>query len=133
MDSKNNRGVINHRERARQINDFRNLIYGSITPTDIDGLIEYQNKAYILIEIKYDDAEMPGGQRKALIRMIDDFTKAGKKSILIVAEHYISNWEQDVDVAACMVRKYYYRFRWYYNFNGTVKSLTDKFIESVNK
>ena len=133
MDSKNNRGVINHRERARQINDFRNLIYGSITPTDIDGLIEYQNKAYILIEIKYDDAEMPGGQRKALIRMIDDFTKAGKKSILIVAEHYISNWEQDVDVAACRVRKYYYRFRLYNNVNGTVKSLTDKFIESVNK
>lgn len=30
MDSKNNRGVINHRERARQINDFRNLLYGSM-------------------------------------------------------------------------------------------------------
>ena len=69
MDSKNNRGVINHRERARQINDFRNLLYGSITPTDIDGCIEYQNKAYILIEIKYNDALMSRGQELAFTRM----------------------------------------------------------------
>lgn len=133
MDSKNNRGVINHRERARQINDFRNLLYGSITPTDIDGCIEYQNKAYILIEIKYNDAQMPRGQELAFTRMCDDFTRAGKMAILILAEHYVDDWEKDVDVAMCIVRKYYFKFKWYDNFNGTVKNLTDRFIQSVNK
>jgi len=40
------RGKIEHRDRARQIRDFSNLRYGNITPTDIDGLIEYQNKCF---------------------------------------------------------------------------------------
>jgi len=47
------RGVIKYRGRARQIIDFRGLTYGNITPTDIDGLIEYKDKCILLIEIKH--------------------------------------------------------------------------------
>ena len=41
----NNRGVIQNRDRKKQIIDFSGLKYGKITPTDIDGLIEYKDKA----------------------------------------------------------------------------------------
>lgn len=67
----NERGKIENRNRARQIIDFSGLQYGKITPTDIDGLIEYHDKAILLLEFKYADAEMPRGQKVALERMCD--------------------------------------------------------------
>ena len=54
-------------------------------------------------------------------------------AILILAEHYVDDCEKDVDVAMCIVRKYYFEFKWHDDFNGTVKNLTDRFIQSVNK
>ncbi len=83
------------------------LLYGKITPTDIDGLIEYRDKAYILLEVKYRDVELPHGQRLAIERIVKDTAKAGKKSIAIVAEHDVGDTNQQVDVADCIVREIY--------------------------
>ena len=77
---------IHFAERARQLIEFTGLNYDAISPTDIDGLIEYQNIAYVIFELKYNDAEMPIGQRLAFERMVYDFEKRSKKAI-IVAEH----------------------------------------------
>lgn len=76
--SDDNRGKIQYRERRKQLVDFSGIRIGNITPTDCDGLIEYHDKAYIIFEIKYRDAEVPHGQRLALQRSIDDFKRAGK-------------------------------------------------------
>jgi hypothetical protein len=43
------RGVIQNVGRKQQINDFSELRFGNITPTDMDGCIEYKDKAYIFI------------------------------------------------------------------------------------
>ena len=49
MDSK-----IRNPYRMRQLIDFTGLeLEGGIYPTDIDGLIEYHDQEYILIEVKY--------------------------------------------------------------------------------
>lgn len=102
------RGVINHVNRAQQINDFSGIRFGNITPTDIDGLIEYHNKAWIIFEIKYKDAQLPYGQRLALERMVKDFTDAGKKAMAIVAEHYVDDTSKQVNAAECCVREVYH-------------------------
>ena len=48
MDSK-----IRNPYRMRQLIDFTGLeLEGGIYPTDIDGLIEYHDQEYILIEVK---------------------------------------------------------------------------------
>lgn len=102
------RGVIQNIGRKQQINDFSELRFGNITPTDIDGVIEYKDKAYIFIEIKYMDKELPYGQRLFLERIVDDIAKTGKQAVAIVIEHDVHDVTQSVSVASCRVREAYY-------------------------
>ena len=68
-------------KRMKQLIDFKGLeLDNGIYPTDIDGLIEYHDSEYIILEVKHNKAKVPWGQRLALQRMVDDFTKAGKKA-----------------------------------------------------
>lgn len=94
---------------AKQLIDFQGLeLEGGIYPTDLDALIEYHNTEYILLEVKYEKAKVPYGQRLAIQRMVDDFTKAGKRAIALVAEHYDSDPRKPVTAAHCRVREFYY-------------------------
>lgn len=104
-----NRGAYNHRNMGRQLLCFDNIShYGKATPTDIDGLIEYHDKQYVLLEIKRKGVQVLYGQRVALERMVNDFRKAGKEAIAVVAEHTVFDPSEDVDVAECLVREIYY-------------------------
>lgn len=95
--------------RMRQLIDFQGLdIDGYIYPTDIDGLIEYKDSEYIIFEIKHGDAEVPFGQRLALQRMVDDFTKIGKQAVVFICEHSVRDANKPVIAAWCKVRKIYY-------------------------
>ena len=94
---------------ARQLIDFQGLgLDGGIYPTDLDALIEYHDEEYILVEVKYKQKPVPYSQRLAIQRMVDDFTKAGKRAIALVAEHYDSDPRKPVIAANCRVRELYY-------------------------
>ena len=94
---------------AKQLIDFQGLeLDGGIYPTDIDALIEYNDSEYILLEVKFEKAKVPYGQRLAIQRMVDDFTKAGKRAIALVAEHSGSDPRIPVIAANCRVRELYY-------------------------
>lgn len=96
-------------KRMKQLIDFKGLeLDGGIYPTDIDGLIEYHDSEYIIIEVKHNKAKVPWGQRLALQRMVDDFTKAGKKAVAIVCEHDVDDTDKPVVAAVCEVRELYY-------------------------
>lgn len=100
---------INNPRRAKQLIDFKGLeIDGHIYPTDLDGLIEYKNSEYILFEIKHGSAEVPLGQKLALQRMVDDFTKVGKQAVVFVCEHSVHDPDKTVVAAWCKVREIYY-------------------------
>lgn len=93
----------------KQLIDFQGLaIDNYIYPTDIDGLIEYKDSEYILFEIKYGGAEVPLGQKLALQRMVDDFTKVGKQAVALVCEHTVRDADKPVIAAWCQVREMYY-------------------------
>lgn len=96
-------------KRMKQLIDFQGLNYDQgIYPTDIDGLIEYKDSEYIIFEVKHQNAIVPKGQKLALQRMVDDFTKVGKHAIAIICEHYIDDTNQPVIAAKCNVRELYY-------------------------
>lgn len=105
------RGKIRHREHATVINDFSGLRLKNITPTDIDGFIEYQNKAMIFFELKYMSAPLPFGQRLALERLVD-ISAENRPSILFIAEYSELNAHGDVDSSMCVVREYRYKKKW---------------------
>ena len=92
----------------RQLVDFGGLcVENNIFPTDIDGLIEYKDSEYIIFEVKRCNARVPYGQRLALQRMVDDFTKIGKRAVAIVCEHNVKNSSRAVILANCWVREAY--------------------------
>lgn len=96
-------------KRMKQLIDFKGLeLDNGIYPTDIDGLIEYHDSEYIILEVKHNKAKVPWGQRLALQRMVDDFTKAGKKAVAIVCEHNVDDTNKPVVAAVCNVRELYY-------------------------
>ena len=103
------RGSYNHVSMARQLLRFDNLYFGdNVTPMDVDGLIEWHDKKRVLIEIKRKGVKMLIGEKLALERMVDDFQKVGKDSVVLVAEHMVFDSKEDVDVAECVVREVYF-------------------------
>lgn len=107
---------IKNPKRMKQLINFGGLELDNerMYPTDIDGLIEYRNSEYIILEVKHENARVPYGQRLALQRMVDDFTKAGKRAVAIVCEHQENDTNKAIDAAACTVREMYYggEHRW---------------------
>lgn len=123
-----NRGVIQYRERRCQIVDYSGLKYGNITPTDIDGVIEYRDKAYAFIELKHGKAEMPGGQERAMKNLVDNLASQGKLAAAFLCEHYVHNPQEDVDATKAIVRKVYYNGNWQEDGKRTLKTRLDAFM-----
>ncbi len=97
------RGAIRDRGIAAQLRNFKGLRWGNITPTDIDGIVEFRDKAYVIFELKYGVAEVPYGQRLAIDRMCTDLEKANKKVLGMIARHSTPA-PGDIDAAsACVV------------------------------
>jgi hypothetical protein len=113
------RGVIRNRCYATQVRDFSGLRFKNITPTDIDGLIEYRNICYVCIETKYENSELQFGQKLALERLNDDLSKV-KPVLTIVASH---DTDGDIDVANTTVTEFRFRGRWH--MSETVTSTHD--------
>lgn len=100
------RGTIHHENRAKQLIRFDgcNIEGTNITPTDIDGYIEYHNKSTIMIEVKTPGKEVEQGQRLVLERFVHDGYKAGKRNLAIVADHHSNDPSDDIFLRDCTVR-----------------------------
>jgi hypothetical protein len=128
------RGKIQFRDRAKQIIDFSGIRYQQITPTDIDGLIEYRDTAFLVYEYKLEGAKMPYGQELALTRLVDSLQKSGKIAALLLCKHDVRDPNDDINGADAKVIKIYYCKNWYSDMKRrTVKEVTNSFIEFVNK
>jgi len=109
-------------------------LFGTITPTDIDGLIEYHDKAYIIIEVKLEGTAIPRGQELALERLADDLRRNGKPAIFILAEHYVWDVDEPIDVAGAIVIKYRVQGAWHPQKDPPerVKCLIQRFLDWVD-
>ena len=120
--------------KARQLIDFVGVEAGTGYPTDIDGIIEYHNKGYVLMEVKHRNTKLKKGQRLCLERMCDDFIKAKKHAIVIVAEHVIDKAEDNVMLKECFVREYYTSGRWVtVTLDQTVREIVREFCNYIDK
>lgn len=102
--------LIRNSNQAKQGVDFTGLQNGKIHPSDIDAVLEFDNEALILIEIKRQGARIPKGQRLLLERLCDNW--GTEKSIVFYCTH---KWDDDsVDVPAeqCTVYEVYHKGQW---------------------
>lgn len=128
-----NRGKIQLRDRAQQIIDFSGLKFKRIMPTDIDGMIEYQSKAFVFYEYKLGDAQMPGGQQRAFEELADTIQRGGRHCVVFLCSHDAEDPNQDIDAANAVVSATYYCGKWRRAAKRqTVRERTEAFIAWVN-
>lgn len=117
--------MFRSREYASQLKDFSGLRFGRISPTDIDAMLEFGDKVYVIIEAKHGTADMPVGQKLALTRLTDALGE-NRHAMLIQATHDAT---ADIDLGNCKVAKYYYKQRWWMT-EMSVRELVDSFLEN---
>ena len=83
----NGGGEIKWRERMTQAKDFSNLKLGGFTPTDVDFAYDVRGDVFIFGELKAKGAPLPVGQRRLLMGLLMLCLEAGKKCVVLVAEH----------------------------------------------
>lgn len=100
------RGVYEHPNRGKQLLRFDGMRFlDSITPTDIDALIEVRNQIVVFFEAKLKDKEVPFGQKLALERLVKNAGRAGKHAIAIIGEHNVTDPSEDVFLKDLLVRE----------------------------
>jgi len=65
--------LIRNSNQVKQTIDFSGIQNGKIHPSDIDAVLEFNNEALILMEVKREGNDMPIGQRLLLERICDSW------------------------------------------------------------
>lgn len=121
------RGTIYHAPRAAQLRDFQGLRWGTITPTDIDGFLDFGRRAFVFVETKTLGADLPAGQRLALERLADACQATGIHTLALVAVHLTPS-SQPIDVSRARVTELRYAGRWMHVDYITVRAIIDRFL-----
>ena len=113
MEQSYERGDIKFKGRAKQLNSFYGMIRRrNITPTDIDGIIDYGGKAFVILEGKYGDAELPKGQKMALENLANTILSANKRVVVIIYRHFVHDTNKDINVSKQLVSDIYFKRKW---------------------
>jgi len=113
MEQFSKRGEYKNENYAKQLNSFEGLLRRrGITPTDIDGLIDYNGKAFVILEGKHGDARIPMGQRMALENIANAMQDGGRQVIVLVFRHYVK-MPDTIIVSTQEVTEYYINKQWH--------------------
>jgi hypothetical protein len=100
--------LIRNEKRVTQAIDFTGIQSGKIHPTDIDFVLEFDNKVLILGEVKYKGNPIPTGQRLVLERICDSWVT--KKALVLKVEHEVESGA--IPLNKCTITQYYYNKQW---------------------
>lgn len=130
------RGEIRNRAYAAQIRDFRGLRFGKITPTDIDGFLDFGDRLFVFVESKFGGSAMPYGQRLALQRLCDSCHVPPRRHAIVLIAAHMS--DTDIDFANSKVTEYRWFGKWIHEGRSvTVRAAIDGLVnrylrEAVN-
>lgn len=103
--------VIRNSNQVKQAIDFNGIGDEKIHPSDIDAVLEFNNEALILFEVKRINNELPTGQRLLLERITDSWHT--EKAITLFVNHNFKDDTIDIPLVECFVTKYYFKGTWY--------------------
>lgn len=121
-------GQFHNHTRARQLVSFSGMTWGKISPTDLDCVLEFQNRLFIFVELKSSGAPVPQGQRLCLERLASAISQdPSKTAVSIVADHWTPSSE-DISCGSCLVREVFTGGQWRpAKEQVTVKRMVDYF------
>lgn len=106
------RGTFQNDGLAKQLVKFDNMVFTgkngkkTVTPTDIDGLIQLEKENCIIIfELKYK-GDMSDGQSLALERVCDAIIKGKTNAVAFLAEHNTPEPEPIIAKDALVTKAY---------------------------
>ena len=120
-------------KRIKQVISFDGMRLGTITPTDIDGCIEYHDKALVLLEYKLRGYGMPFGQRLCLERIANDVEMAGREATVMLCEHDVTDVNKPVEGKDASVKAIYYKHQWHKSDGKSVQYHLERFKEYVDR
>lgn len=129
----NQRGVIQNRARKQQIADMSGLRFNKITPTDLDGFIDFDNRLFVFIEGKFIATPVLYGQGLSIDRLCDAcHTPPKRYAFAIIADHHHPTSE-DIDFAQMTVRTIRQNQRWTQPMQRTltVRQAIDRMVAFV--
>lgn len=100
--------LIRNSNQVKQAIDFEGFEYGKIHPSDIDCVLEFDNKHLILIEVKRINNIIPIGQRLLLERICNSWNG---NSIVLKVEHTFGDIG-DIPLNQCYLTEYFYNNQW---------------------
>lgn len=131
------RGVIYNRNKKRRLNTFESLIFGKITPTDIDAFIDFGNRIFIIIEAKGYGVPIPTGQRIALERILVKMSADDSDAMVVIADIIDGDMDDDVDLGHCSVREVWLAegkaIKKHQMSGQTVKNVIDEFVQYIKE
>lgn len=117
-------GLIRNSNQTKQGLDFTGIQNGKIHPTDIDAVLEFDNEALVLIEIKRVNNYLSTGQRLVLERITDSWHN--DKAVAIFATHNFKDDTVDVPAELCRVEKIYWRGEWHLKHSELLSHVLNK-------
>ena len=102
--------LIRNSNQTKQGIDFTGIEYGKIHPTDIDAVLEFDNEALILMEVKKKGNKIPTGQRLVLERIANSWHT--NKSVVLYVTHSFKNDNKDIPLSECNVDRVYINKEW---------------------
>tara|TARA_R110000744_G_scaffold50473_2_gene109121 strand:- start:1481 stop:1885 length:405 start_codon:yes stop_codon:yes gene_type:complete len=125
-----NKSLIRNSNQVKQVIDFTGIQNGKIHPSDIDAVLEFNNDALILIEVKRKGNRIPMGQR-LLLERINDSWHNQEKAIVLKVVHSFKDDTRDIPLNECTVEVCYYKGKWSER-TGPLLEVLNKLGESWN-
>lgn len=129
----NQRGLIQNRARKQQIADMSGLRFHKITPTDLDGFIDFDDRLFVFIEGKYIATPVLYGQGLSIDRLCDACHNPPRRyAYAIIADHH-HPVDEDIDFAHMTVRTIRQNGRWTQPMHRTltVRQAIDRMVAYV--
>ena len=116
--------LIKNSDRVRQVLDFTGVQNGKMHPSDIDAVLEFDNKYLILMEVKYDDSYIPVGQRMLLERLAEAWVAAGKDAVILKVSHKFEDDKKDIPLDKCEVTYIWDRLKKWKQLDKSINLIT---------
>jgi hypothetical protein len=99
--------LIKYKKRIKQVLNFKGVGNSKIHPTDIDAVLEFDNKYLIMFEVKYKGVKVPTGQELVLKRIADAWQINCGDAFVVYCSHE-TKVDEVVDMANTKVYEVYH-------------------------
>lgn len=106
------RGKIRNKTFSSQTRDFSGLVFGKISPTDIDAFLEFNDILFVFIESKFQGAKIPYGQKLAFERLTRAIHHPPRRHCYFLLCEHSCEAEKDIDFANIRILSVYFNGRW---------------------